>query len=131
MKCLIIIPQNVCLFMKEELFNNDIYNGHWLGDEVPLNWDPKIWHHILVTKQSNEFSFYIDGRLHSIEETQAQVISNIDAPLTIGRAEKNPINGDLDEIRIYDKAFCPIFVLLKGTLNPCFVFLVFSLHYKE
>ncbi len=86
-------------------FNDKKFNGHWMGDDKSLSWDSESWHHIVVTKESKRFSLYLDGLLHSSEETDAVMSSKIMAPLTIGRAEKNSILGELDDIRIYNRAF--------------------------
>ena len=62
------------------------------------------WYHLGVTRQSSNYTFYINGNPVSTN-SDARAVPNANAPLTIGLAEGNfGFVGQLDEISIYDRA---------------------------
>lgn len=66
------------------------------------------WHHVAVTvaRSTNTVQFYIDGNEAGTWPLQADIYSNTDAPLSIGRAVDGTayFNERLDEVHLYNRA---------------------------
>lgn len=65
------------------------------------------WHHVCVTKSDTQISFFIDGELDA-SRSYSGAIANTQDDGYIGRQMYNSfcdcLNGDLDEVRIYNRA---------------------------
>jgi hypothetical protein len=74
------------------------------------------WYHIALTRNGNNFTFYLDGSpLSSV--TWIGEIPATTAPLTIGSAEGGTFfKGQLDDIRIYNRSLSP--TEIKVSSNP-------------
>lgn len=63
------------------------------------------WYHLAVTRKGNEWRTFVDGAQLGSAIIDASVLSNPNAPLTIGQAEQiGYVNGQLDEVSIYSRA---------------------------
>jgi hypothetical protein len=68
------------------------------------------WHHLAITYNGQERSFFVDGLLHSTRPTQSPIRSDQDDPFVIGAmslqngALVNFFDGALDDVRIYTRA---------------------------
>ncbi len=72
------------------------------GDFSP---NPNQWHHLAVTRTGSEWRAFVDGVQLGSSLIDTAILSNPDAPLTIGQSEGlGPVNGLLDEVSIYNKA---------------------------
>lgn len=65
------------------------------------------WYHLAVTRSGSTYTIYING-VPSGSAVNTNAIPTANAPLTIGMAEDiGWMNGDLDEMTIYDQALSP------------------------
>jgi len=64
------------------------------------------WHHVLVTVENNELSFYIDGFIvANSEDYLSRPASTNTNPLYIGRRDGDLyFDGKIDDVRIYNRA---------------------------
>lgn len=76
------------------------------------------WKHVVVTRSGSEVSFYMDGILDSVAQSGMDNISAsnsknlwIGADVGTGSLSFNTFIGDLDEIRLFDRALLPDQVL--------------------
>lgn len=69
---------------------------------------PNRWHHVAVAvaRSTGTVQFYIDGNEAGSWPLQADIYSNTDAPLSIGRAAGGTayFNDRLDEVHLYNRA---------------------------
>lgn len=69
---------------------------------------PNRWHHVAVAvaRSTGTVQFYIDGNEAGSWPLQADIYSNTDAPLSIGRAFDGTayFNDRLDEVHLYNRA---------------------------
>ena len=65
------------------------------------------WYHLAVTRQSNQYDFFIDGRAVATR-TDSHPIPPVTGPLTIGGSEGSFfLNGSIDDVRVYNRALDP------------------------
>jgi len=65
------------------------------------------WNHVALTFDGNTISYYLDGRLSRIHAQQRGRADLADLPMWIGRCRGHGeefFKGEMDEIRIYDRA---------------------------
>ncbi len=73
-------------------------------------WEPKPaanrWYQVAVVREGDDYTFYIDGKPHSMASDDLVIPPVIEAPLTVGWAE-GPIamDGIVDEVLILRRAF--------------------------
>lgn len=98
---------------------SDTTNGYGLWDndwngEVDVQWDNTDWHHLVVTRDSNNtIRLYRDGQLRNIDENAT---FNIDTDPLNDYFLGQFFTGHLDDLRVY-----------KRTLNPNEVDVLFNL----
>jgi hypothetical protein len=81
--------------------------GNGLWPVAPFAPSVDRWYHVAVTRDDSTFSFFVDGVLMS-SAIEPALIQDANAPLTLGQAEGgNFMNGQLDEIAIYNRALSP------------------------
>jgi hypothetical protein len=79
--------------------------NHWIAS-TKQNLPLKTWQHITVTKTGTRYDIYIDGEHFSNGIGPASNGAGNTAPLTIGSIEgAGFVNGTIDDIRIYNRAF--------------------------
>lgn len=68
---------------------------------------PGEWHHYVVTRLGQAFTFYVDG--NSLGSVEYDVfVPNASYPLTIGQAEGlGFLDGRIDDVQIYNEALTP------------------------
>ena len=73
-------------------------------------WEPKPaanrWYQVAVVRERDDYTFYIDGKPHSMASNDLVIPPVIEAPLTVGWAE-GPIamDGIIDEVLMARRAF--------------------------
>ncbi len=84
---------------------------------LPFTPAPGEWHHYVVTRLGQDFTFYVDG--NSLGSVQHDVfVPNASYPLTIGQAEGlGYLDGRIDDVQIYNEALTPAQVA-SLTKNP-------------
>ena len=86
---------------------------------APLSFTPLPgeWHHYVVTRLGQSFTFYVDG--NSLGSSEHDVfVPNASYPLTIGQAEGlGFLDGRIDDLQIYNEALTPIEINFL-TQNP-------------
>lgn len=92
--------------------NNNNLQLHINGPQIGANYitsgstviNTNKWYHIVLTRQANTFSFYLNGSLLSTSISSVSIPA-ASVPLTLGQAEGGFFfDGMLDEIRIYNRA---------------------------
>lgn len=85
------------------------YNGGWT--EISTTAVPtSTWHHIVTTYNSGNITLYLDGVLLKTGDTGGSTIRNNDEWPSIGSGKNGASStnahfaGDIDEVRIYDRA---------------------------
>ena len=78
----------------------------WGWNSWLYNWDYLSWHHAVWVYEGNtNSSLYIDGKKAALQSSSLGVTFNTKAgPLTIGAAGGRYFNGELDDVRIYNRA---------------------------
>ena len=81
------------------------------------------WYHLALTRQSSNYTFFINGSAVSTN-VDTRAVPDAAASLTLGQAEGNfYFNGLLDEVSIYNRALSPLeiqSVYAAGTAGKCF-----------
>jgi hypothetical protein len=74
------------------------------SNPIDVSWAPNIgqWYHLAITRNSSIYGLYIDGK-QAATSTNASVIANAAAPLTIGAAEGFFFNGLMDEVHFFSR----------------------------
>ncbi len=79
--------------------------GSWYCAPTDVKPVPGTWHQLLFTKSATNYAVHLDGVAVSRGEGPPNLSSNNTSPLTIGWAEGPAFfNGELDDIRIYNRA---------------------------
>ncbi|MFY9309615.1 MAG: LamG-like jellyroll fold domain-containing protein [Bacteroidia bacterium] len=84
-----------------------------------------IWHLInfVVDRQNNQLAFYIDGNLDTIttdtDVSIANVNNSVDLTMGVERLNIFYLNGDLDEVKIYNRALTVCDIDSLYNINPC------------
>jgi len=87
-------------------------------------WEPKPtanrWYQVAVVREGDDYTFYIDGKPHSMASDDLVIPPVIEAPLTVGWAE-GPIamDGSIDEVLILRRALTDLEIQthFKGGLS--------------
>ncbi|MFO0875045.1 MAG: LamG domain-containing protein [Phycisphaerales bacterium] len=89
----------------------------FMSAPIPFTPSPGDWHHYVVTRLGQAFTFYVDG--NSLGSAQHDVfVPNATYPLTIGQAEGlGYLDGRIDDVQIYNEALTQAQVLFL-TENP-------------
>lgn len=79
--------------------------------------DPDGWHQVAMVYNGSSFLLYVDGKF--ISSTQA-VISNVNTRFTIGSTIDGAgyFNGNIDDIRIYNKPLTATDIFINKDLSP-------------
>nr|VFK51970.1 MAG: Concanavalin A-like lectin/glucanases superfamily protein [Candidatus Kentron sp. TUN]VFK53565.1 MAG: Concanavalin A-like lectin/glucanases superfamily protein [Candidatus Kentron sp. TUN]VFK55006.1 MAG: Concanavalin A-like lectin/glucanases superfamily protein [Candidatus Kentron sp. TUN] len=81
-------------------------NAAW--DHVNLHTSQNQWHHVVMSYDGKNLSFYLDGELKEINTRDVGNIIAKNTPLTIGQAgigkSTEYFYGAIDDIKIYKKA---------------------------
>ena len=81
-------------------------NATW--DHVHLHASQNQWHHVVMSYDGNNLSFYLDGELKGVSTRDVGNLIAKNTPLTIGKAGIGKNNeyfyGAIDDIRIYKRA---------------------------
>ena len=89
---------------------------------VPFSPTVGQWYHLAVVRRGSTYTVFING-VPSGTATNANVIPNPNAPLTIGEAESiGFVKGRLDEVTIYNRALAPeeiMAIFNAGTAGKC------------
>ncbi|MFC1769237.1 DUF2341 domain-containing protein [Nanoarchaeota archaeon] len=86
-----------------------IFTGPHDNETVGANLQPNKWHHVAVTIDNINSSFYVDGVLN-INQSYTDTLSTSNEPLTVGDAKQwseEEFNGTIDEVRIYNRVLSP------------------------
>jgi len=109
-------------------------NGTMLGGGILTSsnsevWDFQLyasqneWHHVVMTYDGSNFSFYLDAMAQSGGGNDSGEIIAKDTPLTIGQAGHGTNNeyffGSIDDILVYNRALSESEIKTLYTLEPC------------
>lgn len=102
--------------------------GHGAGQssfvEGATNVLDNNWHHVVATfdaaRPSGQLALYVDGALDGVADALGPITTNAE-PVFVGLAEYwRPLDGALDEVRLYDRALAPVEVAsLRGQPLRC------------
>ncbi len=84
-----------------------IKNSSGTADNIgnySLNWADSTWHHYVATFDGDLMKLYIDGLLKSSKDTSLTNIRDSANPLQIGKGYTSQLNGQIDDVRIYNYA---------------------------
>ena len=97
---------------------NSWSNTH--GDTYKISMESDKWNYLTITKVNTTIKYYLNGNLTVIEHvSNSNISSNYDLSLYIGsaRALSRFFQGDLDDIRIYNRALSESEI--KQLYQPC------------
>lgn len=96
-------------------------NGSELGISSPLTYNDGQWHHVMITYNGTTFSLYVDGVLVSKQQgTGTNAIYYEPGGVAIGQDGDNPdgfFSGNIDDVRLYNRALSPAEVSALGSGN--------------
>lgn len=77
----------------------------WILPPTPIDPKPGQWHHYAVVRAGSDYTFYYDGVSLGTTTDASTFPPDIDAELTIGKAEAlGFVDGRIDEVMIFDEA---------------------------
>ena len=82
------------------------------------------WHHLACTWDGSSLVMYLDGEEVARDDSQSGDVVHSDRPLYLGRGDNGyassyPMNGGIDDVRVYSRALSPEEVgsLFEGTVT--------------
>lgn|SRR3990167_988349 len=112
-------PEFRILFLDGNLYFNGYDNGAYQFQFITLFSDTSSWHHYLVTWQTNDARFYIDGVLMGSDTAVNVTHTNISTTNHLAGnywrdGQLTYFKGQLDEVRLYNR------VLTAGDVNTLY-----------
>ena len=91
--------------VEHDQFFWDLYYWNGVGSEQ-IEWQQDTWYHLAATFDGSEAKIYVNGELNNSELYPTATIRNSFDDLYIGSKEAGGefFNGDVDELRIYNRA---------------------------
>jgi len=63
-----------------------------------------VWHHLVVAQTGTTVALYLDGSLVASKTGTANTVTAAISYLAVYAASNNPLDGSLDDVRIYSRA---------------------------
>jgi hypothetical protein len=107
------------LWLRESQTARFAINADYFTTTSTLSAD--TWHHIAATRYGNTRKIYIDG-MEDVSDSYSSAIATTALPLTITSSDY-PLNGLIDDVRIYDRGLSDVEVarLYCGTSGPVYL----------
>ena len=71
------------------------------GWKIP---DRKMWNHVSAVYDGTFATVYVNGQMHASVRTKGESIGPSKHPITIGMVDHNSYGGQIDDLRIYNRA---------------------------
>jgi len=103
-----VISRNAPFFLRisSEKFRVGVYTGSWLFQNGSINLINDTWHHLVLTYDGAYVKSYVDGVLDVNAAKTGDMISfnNLYFGFTPAVGENYPMNGQIDDVRVYNYA---------------------------